>query len=116
MKTRSKPYEEIRESYLLNFNEGKMLYHVRMNVQMPEGMSEQESESIKIREREYAQRLQKEGKWIHLWRVVGEYANYSIFDVSSHDELHEILSGLPLYPYMTISVTPLARHPSALED
>ena len=45
---------------------------------------------------------------------MGEYANYSIFDVASHDELHTLLSGLPLFPYMKIHVTPLARHPSSI--
>ncbi|PWG73908.1 muconolactone delta-isomerase, partial [Enterococcus hirae] len=43
-----------------------------------------------------------------------QYANYSIFDVASHDELHELLTSLPLYPYMDVDVVPLARHPSAL--
>jgi muconolactone delta-isomerase len=37
------------------------------------------------------------------------YANYSVFDVDSHDELHTILSGLPLFPYMTMKVEALAR-------
>ena len=46
--------------------------------------------------------------------MVGEYANYSIFDVSSNDELHQLLQGLPLFPFMKISVTPLAQHPSAI--
>jgi muconolactone D-isomerase len=46
--------------------------------------------------------------------VVGEYANYSIFDVSSNDELHQLLPGLPLFPFMKIHVTPLAKHPSAI--
>ena len=47
-----------------------------------------------------------------IWRIVGEYSNFSIFDVADNDELHSILSGLPLFPYMTIHVTPLATHPS----
>ena len=46
--------------------------------------------------------------------MVGEYANYSIFDVASNDELHQLLQGLPLFPFMKISVTPLAQHPSAI--
>jgi muconolactone D-isomerase len=46
--------------------------------------------------------------------VVGEYANYSVFDVASNDELHALLSKLPLFPYMKLHVTPLAQHPSAL--
>jgi muconolactone D-isomerase len=45
---------------------------------------------------------------------VGEYSNVSIFDVESNDELHDLLSGLPLFPYMRIRVTPLAKHPSAI--
>ena len=43
---------------------------------------------------------------------MGEYANFSIFDVETNDELHSLISGLPLFPYMDIHVTPLARHPS----
>ena len=41
-------------------------------------------------------------------------ANYSVFDVASHDELHNTLSQLPLFPYMQITVTPLAKHPSSI--
>ena len=93
-----------------------MLYHVRMDVALPPDMPEAEAEKLKADERDYAQRLQREGKWLELWRVVGEYANYSIFDVESHDELHAILSGLPLFPYLQIKVTPLARHPSRIAD
>lgn len=33
-------------------------------------------------------------------------------DVESNDRLHELLWSLPLFPYMTIEVTPLATHPS----
>jgi muconolactone D-isomerase len=35
-------------------------------------------------------------------------------DAESIDRLHELLSGLPLYPYLGIRVTPLATRPSAL--
>jgi muconolactone D-isomerase len=61
-----------------------------------------------------SQRIQREGKWRDLWRVVGQYANVSIFNVSDNEELHQLLSSLPLYPYMDISVTPLTQHPSAI--
>ncbi len=91
-----------------------MLYLVRMDVKLPDSLPKSEIEKIKLTEKEYSQNLQKAGKWLHLWRVVGEYANYSIFDVQSNDELHEILSGLPLFPFMKIAVTPLAKHPSKI--
>jgi muconolactone D-isomerase len=91
-----------------------MLYLVRMDVHLPHDMPAAQADEIKAREKAYAQELQRDGKWQQLYRVVGEYANYSIFDVASNDELHGLLSGLPLFPYMKIQVTPLARHPSSI--
>jgi muconolactone D-isomerase len=93
-----------------------MLYHVHMVVRLPHDMPQAQADDIKAREKAYAEELQRSGKWLHLWRVVGEYANYSVFDVESNDELHRILSGLPLFPYMEVKVTPLAQHTSALKD
>jgi muconolactone D-isomerase len=91
-----------------------MLYLVRMDVRLPHDMPAAQADEIKAREKAYSQDLQRSGKWQQLHRVVGEYANYSVFDVESHDELHTILSALPLFPYMTMHVTPLARHPSSI--
>lgn len=91
-----------------------MLYLVHMIVDIPSTLPAEEAARIKAEEKAYAQQLQQACKWQHLWRVVGEYANYSVFDVQSNDELHDILSALPLFPYMQISVTPLAKHPSSI--
>jgi muconolactone D-isomerase len=67
------------------------------------------------RQKSYSQEVQRAGKWAHIWRIVGEYANFSIFDVESNDELHTLLSGLPLFSCMDIHVTPLATHPSDIK-
>lgn len=91
-----------------------MKYLVRMNVALPHDLPAQERSDLVEREKDYAQQLQREGVWVHLWRVVGQYANYSVFDVEDHDQLHATLQGLPLFPHMEISVTPLATHPSVL--
>lgn len=91
-----------------------MLFHVHMIVEMPDDMPLDTAMEIKAREKAYSQDLQQRGKWLHLWRIAGEYANYSVFDAESNDELHEMLSGLPLFPYMRIRVVPLARHPSSI--
>ena len=89
-----------------------MLFHVRMDVRLPHDMDPEVVAQTVAREKAYSQQLQRLGKWPHIWRIVGEYSNYSIFDVESNDELHQLISGLPLFPYMDIHVTPLARHPS----
>ncbi|NUA29927.1 muconolactone Delta-isomerase [Cupriavidus basilensis] len=91
-----------------------MLYQVQMEVKIPDSLPAEQADAIKAAEKARAIEIQKSGKWPHLWRVVGRYANVSIFDVESHDELHALLSSLPLFPYMTVQVTPLAQHPSAI--
>ena len=91
-----------------------MLYHVQMDVHVPRDLDPAAFDRLKAAEKAQAEALQGEGKWLHLWRIAGQYANISVFDVASHDELHAILSALPLFPFMTVSVTPLAQHPSAI--
>jgi muconolactone D-isomerase len=93
-----------------------MLFMAEMEVRLPPDMPAEQADEIRVREKAYSQGLQRDGRWRHLWRVAGRYANVSIFDVDSVDELHELLSGLPLFPYMDIRVTALARHPSAVDE
>ena len=92
-----------------------MLFHVRMDVNLPVDMPKAEADALKLTEKNLAQQLQESGKWRHLWRIAGQYANVSIFDVADNQELHDLLTALPLYPYMAISVQPLCRHPSAID-
>lgn len=91
-----------------------MLYHVRMDVRVPHDVDTARFERLKAEEKQRAQDLQRQGKWRHLWRIAGMYSNISVFDVADHDELHALLSTLPLFPFMQIAVTPLATHPSAI--
>jgi muconolactone D-isomerase len=91
-----------------------MLFMAEMEVRLPQDMDPEQADDLRARERVYSQAVQRDGRWPHLWRVAGRYANVSILDVDSVDELHELLSGLPLFPYLDIRVTPLARHPNAI--
>ena len=91
-----------------------MLFHVRMDVAIPRDLDPDERARLLAAEKARALELQRGGTWVHLWRVVGRYSNISVFDVADGDELHEILWNLPLFPFMSIAVTPLTEHPSAL--
>lgn len=93
-----------------------MLYHVRMDVVIPNDMDAETLAKLKADEKALSQQLQADGKWRHIWRLAGEYANFSIFDVESHEALHDIMMSLPLYPYMQVEVTPLLRHPSSIRS
>jgi muconolactone D-isomerase len=92
-----------------------MLFHVRINVRIPHDADPDKIKQLGAQEHERAKELQLQGKWVHLWRVAGKYANVSVFEVASSDELHEILSSLPLYPFMEIDVSALSHHPGSLE-
>ncbi|MER6910366.1 muconolactone Delta-isomerase family protein [Streptomyces sp. NPDC000594] len=91
-----------------------MLFAVTMEVALPHDLDPGLRAELIERERSYCHRLQREGVWLHIWRRAGQYANLSVFDAPDNDRLHEILWNLPLFPYMTVAVTPLAAHPSAL--
>jgi len=93
-----------------------MLFHVRMDVRIPLDTDPQKVKQLSEQEHERARELQQQGKWLHLWRVAGKYTNVSVFEVESPAELHEIVSTLPLYPFMEIDVTALCRHPGSLES
>jgi muconolactone D-isomerase len=91
-----------------------MLFHVRMDVRLPHGMPEGKAAELKRVEKARAEELQRAGTWRHLWRIAGQYSNISIFDVRDNDELHAVLSSLPLFPFMQIEVMALLRHPSSV--
>lgn len=91
-----------------------MLFHVRMDVFIPHDLDPTEREKLVAAEKTRALELQRAEKWPHLWRIVGQHSNISVLDVDSSDELHQILSSLPLFPFMRIEVSALTQHPSDL--
>ena len=91
-----------------------MLFHVYIRVRIPHDADPEQVKKLGEQEHERAKVLQEQGKWLHLWRVAGKFANVSIFDVESPAEFHEILNSLPLYPFMEVDVTALCRHPGAI--
>ncbi|WCT74130.1 muconolactone Delta-isomerase [Sphingomonas naphthae] len=93
-----------------------MLFMVEMDVNIPLGFDADEAARLKAAEKARFQELQAAGTWRHIWRVVGRYANVSIFDVADNAALHDLLTTLPLFPFMTMRVTALCRHPSSAHD
>jgi muconolactone D-isomerase len=93
-----------------------MLFHIKMTVRIPQNVDPEKIKQLGEREHARAAELQRAGKWLHLWRVVGQWSNISIFKVDDPLELHEILEALPLHPYMDVEVAALCRHPGALAE
>jgi muconolactone D-isomerase len=46
-----------------------------------------------------------------VWRLPGQKANISIWSARDADQLTEALQSLPIWPLITLEVTPLATHP-----
>ena len=88
-----------------------MEFLVHMEVAGIEGSDERER---LLREQEAARsrELAKEGILLRLWRVPGRRENWGIWRADDADRLHDALSSLPLFRYLTITVHPLASHPN----
>jgi len=77
---------------------------------IPEG--EEAEAALRVREAERARELARAGLLKRLWRIPGERAAWGIWAAKNVSELREALASLPLFPYMTISVQALERHPN----
>ena len=80
------------------------------------GFDPEKRKQLQSDEHERAKELQLQGKWLHLWRVAGKYTNVSVFEVENPAEFHDILSSLPLYPFMEVEVGALCHHPGSLKS
>lgn len=88
-----------------------MRFLLNNRVQLPgEWTAEQRADLVR-REIEAAVDLMHRGVLRRTFRVVGQLANYSIWETDTLEELHSVLQSLPIYPFMTISVTPIIKHP-----
>jgi muconolactone D-isomerase len=92
-----------------------MLYCTRIDVMIPTDMAPAAMTDLRERETARAKILQEEGVLVHLWRIAGQTSNISVWNCKDHDELHGVLTSMPMFAYFRIEVIPLARHPSAVK-
>ena len=88
-----------------------MLFMLKIESRLPPEMPQPQRESLLSREHVRSTELIEQGVLLRIWRIVGRIANFSVWQAESLEKLHETLSTLPLFPYMTIDVTPMIDHP-----
>jgi len=88
-----------------------MEFLVRTELTSPLPEDSIEREALLARERAVGVELKRRGIISHIWRVPGRQANIAVMDVADATELHDVLTSLPLWPYTTVTVEPLAVHP-----
>lgn len=89
-----------------------MEFLVHIQVDWPPDGDADELARLLSAERTRAAELVAEGRLRRMWRVPGRWANWGLWEAPDATALHEALSSLPLYPWTSIEVEPLAAHPS----
>lgn len=88
-----------------------MEFLVRIEVSLPPQMPGQQRSELLEAERARGRQLRASGAIQRIWRVPGGLRNVGIWEAEDASALHELLEGLPLYPWLDAEVTALARHP-----
>ena len=89
-----------------------MEFLVHIEIEWPADGDPDELARLTASERERARELSAEGTIRRLWRVPGRRANWGLWEAADPTALHGALTSLPMYPWLSIEVEPLAAHPS----
>ena len=88
-----------------------MRFVLNIQVRLPGEWSPEQRAELARRETEAAVELMHRKILRRTFRIVGQLANFSIWETATPDDLHAVLRSLPMYPFMTITVTPIIKHP-----
>jgi muconolactone delta-isomerase len=92
-----------------------MEFLVEFEVDVPAGTSETEVKDRERAEAVAATKLADEGHLLRVWKrtlSTGETHVVGLYRAESETELDGLLRALPLYDWMTITITGLERHPN----
>jgi muconolactone D-isomerase len=92
--------------------EGTVEFLVRIEVQWPAESDPDEFARLTAQERTRARELAQDGRIRRLWRIPGRRANWGLWEADNATVLHEAIASLPLFPWLSVDVHPLAAHPS----
>lgn len=84
---------------------------VKIEVDLPHSLSAEEREALLSAELARGRELKAGGSIVDIWRIPGGRRNVGIWEAIDASDLHRSLASLPLFPYITAEVIPLAIHP-----
>lgn len=88
-----------------------MDFLVRLNTTAVYRLPDGERRELIERERMRGRELHADGFLRKAWSLPGQKANVGIWSARDADQLTEALQSLPIWPLITLEVTPLATHP-----
>ena len=89
-----------------------MEFLVRTDIAFPPELTSDEKNTLIAQEADRAKVLAAEGTLVRLWRLPGRRSNWGLWRAEDATSLHDALTSLPLWNYMDIEVSALARHPN----
>ena len=91
-----------------------MEFLIEIAVNLPPDLDPQKAKTLRDAEAARGVELHDAGVIQRTWRIPGRRAAVAIWAAADATALHDALASLPLFPWLDIRVTPLARH--YLED
>ncbi|AZM48430.1 MULTISPECIES: muconolactone Delta-isomerase family protein [Streptomyces] len=88
-----------------------MEFLINIRITWPEGMDPEYKDSVSQAERRRAAELAEAGHLVRMWRVPGRTDNWGLWRAADPTEMHAIISSLPVWPWMDVTVHALAVHP-----
>jgi muconolactone D-isomerase len=89
-----------------------MQFLLHMVVTWPPDGDPDELERRIAGEHERSKELAAAGILKQIWRIPGQWANWSIWEGPDATAIHEAVTSLPMWPYLDVEVHPLAHHPN----
>jgi muconolactone D-isomerase len=87
-----------------------MEFLVRLVTTLPPDLPEERRTQLLAAEAARGRELAEAGHLGYIWRLPGRLANVSVWRAADATALHELLTSLPLWPWMTVTVEALAVH------
>ena len=88
-----------------------MDFLVRIDTTAVHRLPDGERKELIERERMRGRELHAAGFLRKAWSLPGQKGNVGIWSARDADQLTEALESLPIWPLITVEVTPLATHP-----
>ena len=88
-----------------------MEFLVSIEVRTPPDMDPERLTALQAAEAARSRELVEQGLLRRIWRIPGRRANVSLYEAPDASILHAALSSLPLWPWLDMTVQPLAIHP-----
>jgi muconolactone D-isomerase len=84
-----------------------MRFMMNIRVQFPGTWTPEQRAEERQKETMHALEHMHNGIIKRVFRIPGQYGNFSIWEVDSHEHLHELISGMPANPWMNANMTPI---------